>query len=232
MDDSKLSTEQILLMDWVLAPERPTAVSPAPAPTATPRRPIREREQRATSWRPEFQPEFYAVPGTEVAPGDVATSARMAALLGFYNSQPFAAPRSFAGDGVRAIARLGRAWLIRYRPLLEKDPAIPLLAFDWTTEAYLSVFADRSSGFKVVDQVRGHYRVLIGYQTGRNPEIGTNSRTIAEMERKVQTAVAGLHKVFSGLAYQRLITAGERDFMTHHVAALVTMPEVYQLPNG
>lgn len=234
-------TQKILLMDWVMAPseavpsapapEAPTAVPPAPAPAPAPRRPLREREQTAQAWQSQWQPEFFAVPGTKTAPDDLATSARMAALLGFYSSQPFAPPRSL-GDGVRAIARLGRAWLIRYRPLLEKDPAIPVLEFDWYSPQVLDVFdGDVSAVGRILAQVRLAYGRLIGYQSGRTPEIGVGARTVGQLNEMMGEATHRLNLTWSALAYRGFITPDECAFITHHTNCVVTMPHVYQNPN-
>lgn len=176
-------TQKILLMDWVMAPSEavpstPVTVAPTAVPAPAPRRLLREHEQTAQASRPQWQPEFFAVPGTKTAPGDLATSARMAGLLGFYSSQPFAPPRSL-GDGVRAIARLGRAWLIRYRPLLQKTPAIPVLEFHWYSPQVLDVFdGDVSAISRILARVPPAYGRLIGYQSGRTPEIGVGARTV------------------------------------------------------
>lgn len=218
MDDPKLTTEQILLMDWVLAPQRPTVVAPAPA---APRRPLREREQRAKSWRPEFQPEFFAVPGTQVAPADVATSARMAALLSFVSGHAYAAPRNPA-DGLRAIARIGRAWLIRYRPLQHQDPAIPVLDFDWYSAALLRVYGGEAKKLgALIDRLRSCYGRLIRLQTGWQP---------TEDVQSANNLTMSLNAIWSGLAYQGLITDSERAFMVHHTSGVVAMPEVYEAP--
>lgn len=239
-------TQKILLMDWVMAPseavpstpiietaapEAPTAVPFAPTPAPTPRRPLRKHEQTAQASRPQWQPEFFAVPGTKTAPGDLATSARMAGLLGFYSSQPFAAPRSL-GDGVRAIARLGCAWLIRYRPLLQKDPAIPVLEFDWYSPQMLDVFdGDVSAISRILARVRPAYGRLIGYQSGRTPEIGVGARTVGQLNEMMGEATHRLNLTWSALAYRGFITADECAFMTHHTNCVVTMPHVYQNPN-
>jgi len=215
MDESKLSTEQILLMDWVLAPEQPTAVSPAPA--ATPRRPIREREQRATSWRPEFQPEFYAVPGTEVAPADVATSARMAAVLAFCTGLPVARPGS-PGDGVRAIAHIGRAYLIRFRPLVASDPAIAVLDIDWMTTLSQIYGGNMTKTASLIDKIRTAYGLLINWQIGGRID-------------SLHDVTGPLSAIFAGLRYQGAISDGEARFMIHHINACVALPQVYLRPN-
>jgi len=209
-----------------LAP--PSLPVPSPPPSEPPQRPLRQHQQTAVAYQFPWQLEFLAVPGTGICGDDLMRDARLSARLGAVTGYPFAPPQS-VGDGIQAIVRIGRAFLIRHRPVYRHDPALPVLDVD-IEAALRRCYGDAERARRVMLAVRHAYRILVDFQAANNVFGGLGVRTERELGVVLSSATNTLDRVFGGLAHQGYITDEECRFMSHHINAAVSMMHVYRSP--